>query len=388
MLRHSKKIFFPLPAVPAAGAILLVLFALLVWAAPPLRCSAQAATPSQQSQQTQPAQQSQQAHPAQPAQPQPPAVQKQNGQFILHTTTNLVVLHATVYNNKGQMIDDLGEPSFRVYEDGVEQKLAVFSHADVPVTMGIIIDDSGSMRPKRPSVDAAALTFVKTSNPNDQVFVVNFNDVYYVDTPGNFAANMQQLESALDKIDSRGGTALYDAVVASLDHLKLGNRDKKVLLVITDGDDNSSRYTFTQLVQFAQKSNAEIYTVGLLGGDDESSGGLFHIHSGGDRHAAKVLKDLAEATGGKSYFPKSLNEVDDVCQHIAHEIRDQYTLAYYPTNTARDGSFRQVRVEAFMPNSHKHLVVRTRPGYFAPKGREYASIHAAGAVTAQTLPGR
>ncbi len=319
----------------------------------------------------------------------PAPQQKQNGQYVLHTTTNLVVLHATVYNGKGQMIDDLGKDDFRVYEDGAEQKLSVFSHADIPVTMGIVIDDSGSMRYKRPSVDAAALTFVKTSNPNDQVFVVNFNDVYYVDTPGNFAANMQQLEAALDKIDSRGGTALYDAVVASIDHLKLGNRDKKVILAITDGEDNSSRYTFPQLVQFAQKSNAEIYTIGLLGGDDENSGGLFHIHSGDDRHAAKVLKDLAEATGGKAYFPKSLTEVDTVCQHIAHEIRDQYTLAYYPTNAARDGSFRQVRVVAFMPNSHKHLAVRTRPGYFAPKGQQYAALRAGAAgspVTAHTPP--
>ncbi|MGH9435137.1 MAG: VWA domain-containing protein, partial [Terriglobia bacterium] len=314
-----------------------------------------------------------QSQPPAPAAAQNPAVQKKNGQYVLHTSTNLVVLHATVVNNKGQMIDDLGKPDFRVYENGIRQNLAVFSHSDVPVTMGIVIDDSGSMRDKRPSVDAAALTFVKTSNPHDQVFVVNFNDVYYVDTPGNFAANTQQLESALDKIDSRGGTALYDAVVASLDHLKLGNRDKKVLLVITDGDDNSSRYTFPELIQYAEKSNAVIYAIGLLGGNNES-GGLFHIHSGGDRHAAKVLKEMAESTGGKAFFPKSLSQVDDICQHIAHEIRDQYTLAYYPTDAARDGTFRQVRVEAFLPNSHKHLTVRTRPGYFAPKGKQYANI--------------
>lgn len=304
---------------------------------------------------------------------QPPSVQKEDGQFILHTTTNMVVLHATVLNSRGQMVDDLGKNDFRVYENGVEQKLAVFSHSDIPVTMGIVIDDSGSMRDKRPSVDAAALTFVKTSNPNDQVFVVNFNDVYYVDTPGNFAANMQQLEAALDKIDSRGGTALYDAVMASLDHLKLGNRDKKVLLVITDGDDNSSRYTFPQLIQYAEKSNAVVYAIGLLGGSDEPHG-LFHIGSGGDRHAKKVLEEMAESTGGRAFFPKSLDQVDSICQRIAHEIRDQYTLAYYPTNAARDGSFRTVRVEAYMPNSHKRLVVRTRPGYFAPKGKQYAAI--------------
>lgn len=305
----------------------------------------------------------------QPTSGQAPAIQKQNGQYTLHANVNLVVLHATVVDKKGHMIDDLGRSDFRVYENGVPQKLAVFTHSDIPVTMGIVIDDSGSMRSKRPAVNAAALDFVKTSNPDDQVFVVNFNDVYYLDTPGNFASNMEQLKAALDKIDSRGGTALYDAVYASLDHLKLGNRDKKVLLVITDGEDNASRYTFDQLVRYAQQSNAEIYTIGLLGGD-ESGGGLFKIHSGGDRHAAKILKELAEATGGKAYFPKSLDQVNETCERIAHVIRDQYTLAYYPTNTAKDGTFRTVRVEAFMPNSNKRLIVRTKPGYFAPKSSE------------------
>jgi len=294
--------------------------------------------------------------------------------FTLHADVNLVVLHATVLDKKRHTVNDLGQKDFQVFEDGVRQKLSVFSHADVPVTMGIVIDDSGSMRPKRPSVNAAALSFVKTSNQDDQVFVVNFNDVYYLDTPGNFATSMEDLKLALGKIDSRGGTALYDAVYASLDHLKLGNRDKKVLLVITDGEDNSSRYSFDQLVQYAQKSNAEIYSIGLLG--DETTGGLFKIHSGGDKHAERILKKLSEATGGKAFFPKTLDQVDNICQQIAHDIRNQYTLAYYPTNIKKDGSFRQVRVVAFLPNSKTHLIVRTRPGYFAPKANEQVATAA------------
>jgi len=297
---------------------------------------------------------------------------QKKGEFTLHANVNLVVLHATVLDKKGHMVDDLGKNDFAVYEGGVRQNLSVFSHADIPVTMGIVIDDSGSMHNKRPSVNTATLTFVKTSNPDDQVFVVNFNDVYYLDTPGNFASNMEQLKAALDKIDSRGGTALYDAIYASLDHLKLGNRDKKVLLVVTDGEDNSSRYTLTQLIQYAQKSNAEIYTIGLLG--EDHSTGLFHIGSGGDHHAAKILKEIAETTGGKAYFPKTLDQVDAVCQRIAHVIRDQYTLGYYPTNTAKDGSFRAVRVVAFLPNTHKRLTVRTRPGYYAPTASRMASL--------------
>jgi Ca-activated chloride channel homolog len=222
------------------------------------------------------------------------------------------------------------------------------------------------MREKRPAVNTASLTFVKTSNPQDQVFVVNFNDVYYLDTPGDFASNIEDLKAALDKIDSRGGTALYDAVDAALNHLKLGNRDKKTLLVITDGEDNASRYTLDELVAASEKSNALIYCIGLLG--DEQPGGLFRMHGSGAKHAGKVLKQLAEVTGGQAYFPRSLEDVESTCVQIAHDIRNQYTLAYYPTNTNRDGTFRNVRVEAFAPSAHNKLQVRTKTGYFAPKG--------------------
>jgi Ca-activated chloride channel family protein len=301
----------------------------------------------------------------QPANPRRPAGETKRREYTINVDVNMVVLHATVLDKKGRMVNDLKQDDFRVYEDGTLQKLAVFTHADIPVTLGIVIDDSGSMREKRQAVNASALTFVKTSNPQDQVFVVNFNDVYYLDTPGEFASNIEDLKAALDKIDSRGGTALYDAVYASLDHVKLGNRDKKVLLAITDGEDNSSRYSFEELLRYAQKSNAVIYTIGLLG--SEEPGGLFKIHSGGSRRAAKILEKLAEATGGQAYFPKSLDEVEGTCQQVARDIRNQYTLAYYPTNTKKDGTFRNVRVDATHLRAREKLVVRTRPGYYAPK---------------------
>ena len=284
----------------------------------------------------------------------------------------MVVLRATVLDKKGRMVNNLTENDFRVFENAVPQKIAVFSHADIPVTMGIVIDDSGSMKEKRPAVNAAALAFVKTSNPQDQVFVVNFNDVAYIDTPGDFASNMEDLQSALQKIDSRGGTALYDAVYTSLDHLRLGNRDRKVLLVITDGVDNESRYTLDELLKYAQKSNASIYTIGLLGGE-ENTGGLFKISGRGDRKAAKALEEMSKATGGQVYFPKSLGQVEETCGEIAHDIRNQYTLAYYPTNKAADGTYRTVRVEAFEHDTHKKLTVRTRPGYYAPTSHTLAA---------------
>ena len=302
------------------------------------------------------------AAPQSGAPPVPPAERK--GEYKLSVDVGLVVLHATVLDKRGHSVEGLKADDFRVYEDGAAQKLSVFSHADIPVTMGIVIDDSGSMREKRASVNAAALAFVKTSNPQDQVFVVNFNDVYYLDTPGDFATSIEDLKAALGKIDSRGGTALYDAVLASIDHLKLGNRDKKAILVITDGEDNASRYPFEELLRAAQKSNAVIYTIGLLG--EELPGGLFKMGHGSHR-GAKILEKLAEATGGKAFFPKSLGEVEETCVQIAHDIRDQYTLAYYPTNTQKDGTFRTVRVDATAPDSRTKLSVRTRPGYYAPK---------------------
>lgn len=301
----------------------------------------------------------------QPAGGTPAAPEKKRSEYTINVDVNMVVLHATVLDKKGRQVNDLKRDDFRVYEDNLLQRLSVFSHADIPVTLGIVIDDSGSMREKREAVNAAAVTFVKTSNPQDQVFVVNFNDVYYLDTPGDFATNLEELKAALDKIDSRGGTALYDAVYASLDHMKLGNRDKKVLLVVTDGQDNASRYSYEELIQYAQKGNAVIYTIGLLGA--EEPGGLFKMRGGGTRQAAKKLEELAKVTGGQAYFPKSLDEVEATCVQVARDIRSQYTLAYYPTNVAKDGSYRVVRVDATSPRSRERLSVRTRTGYYAPK---------------------
>jgi Ca-activated chloride channel family protein len=314
------------------------------------------------------------AQTAKPANPQTPSVERRNKEYTISVDVNEVVLHATVVDKRDRVVNDLSRNDFRVFEDGAPQTLTQFSHADVPVTMGIDIDDSGSMRDKRKAVNAAALIFAKTSNPQDQVFVVNFNDVYYLDTPGDFASNIEDLRSALDKIDSRGGTALYDAVMASLDHLKLGNRDKKVLLVITDGEDNASRYKLQELMSAAQKSNALVYTIGLLGSDETS--GLFKVRGGEAHRAAKVLKDLAEATGGIPYFPKSLDEVESTCRQIATDIRNQYTLVYKPTNLKRDGTFRNIRVEVSQSRTKNRLVVRTRPGYFAPKSDAPAAVAA------------
>jgi len=266
-----------------------------------------------------------------------------------------------VTDQKGQFVADLNQGEFRVTEDKVEQKISLFSRDDIPVTMGLVIDNSGSMREKRAQVNAAAMTFVKTSNPQDEAFVVNFNDEYYLDTEGDFTSDQRNLNDALARIDTRGGTALYDAVIGSLAHLKKGHKDKRVLLLVTDGDDDASRKSFEDTIKAAEESNATIYTIGVFSEDDLKNDKKMV------RHSKKVLTQLAEATGGLAYFPANLDEVTPICEQVAHEIRNQYTLGYYPTNESKDGSFRAVQVQAFPPGGHGKVLVRTRTGYYAPK---------------------
>jgi Ca-activated chloride channel homolog len=279
----------------------------------------------------------------------------------LKSIVDLVVLHATVVDSKGQFVPGLTQDNFHVYEDKVEQKVSVFSAEDVPVTMGLVIDNSASMKDKRPQVNAAALSFVRTSNAADEIFVVNFNDEYYLDLDEDFTSNQQELHEALEKIDTRGSTALHDAIVASLDHLKKGHKDKRVLLVITDGDDDASSKSFAYALKAAVDSNAVIYAIGVFSDDDRKNQKRMV------RKSTKDLTELAEATGGLAFFPARLEDVDPVCIQVARDIRNQYTLGYYPTNSATDGTFRAVKVDLVEPKGKGKLSLRTRSGYYARK---------------------
>ncbi len=279
--------------------------------------------------------------------------------YKIAVNVDLVVLHATVTDGKGHLVSNLDQSNFKVYEDNIEQKLSVFKHEDIPVTMGLVIDNSGSMSTKRDRVIAAALTFVKTSNPQDEVFVVNFNDDYYLDLDKDFTNDLGELKEALEKIDARGSTAFYDATIGSLEHLRKGHRDKKVLLVITDGADNASRYTLDKTFQFSQQSDVVIYAIGLFGEETSRE----------RNRARRALLQLTHATGGVGYFPDSVEQVESICRQIAHDIRNQYTLAYYPSNAKKDGSFRTVNVIPIPPKGVGKLYVRTRTGYFAQRGQ-------------------
>jgi VWFA-related protein len=264
-----------------------------------------------------------------------------------------VVLHATVVDKSGKLISSLGRDAFSVTENGIAQTLSSFKREDVPVSLGLIIDNSGSMRDKRAKVAVAALALVKASHPQDEVFVVNFNDEAYLDQA--FTSDIRKMEEALSHIDSRGGTAMRDAVTMSIDYLKeKGKKVKKVLLVVTDGDDNTSApsNTLEKLVAKAQQSEILIYCIGLLTEEER----------GRAKRAQRAMNALATASGGLSYFPKEVTDVEQLAVQVAHEIRNQYILAYTPANDALDGTYRRILVTAKGANKP---VVRTRSGYYA-----------------------
>jgi len=284
---------------------------------------------------------------------------------------DLVVLHTSVLDDRGKFVDGLAQDNFRVYEDKIEQKISIFKREDIPVSMGLVIDNSGSMRDKRSSVNEAALTLVQNSNSQDEAFVVNFNDDFYLDLDKDFTNSIPELKEALERIDARGSTALYDAIIGSLDHLKKGSKEKKVLLIVTDGEDNTSRNSLEKTLREIQKTSTVIYTIGLLSQESKK----------GAKTARRALVSIAQASGGIAYFPENTADVHAICEQVAHDIRHQYTLAYYPSNTARDGSFRSIHVDVIPPRGHGKLVARTRNGYYAPNATSAAVADSASAAS-------
>jgi VWFA-related protein len=281
-----------------------------------------------------------------------------SGVFVFRKQVEEVVLHATVVDDKQRIITNLGKGDFNVYENGSPQTITSFRHEDIPVAMGIVVDNSGSMREKRQKVNAAALNLVRSSNPNDEVCIVNFNDEYYLDQ--DFTSNINKLKEGLEKIEARGGTALYDAVVATADHLKRDAKlEKKIILVVTDGEDNESSETLEQAVRRLQGDGGPtVYSIGILEKEEHP------------KHAKRALQIMSQRTGGIAFFPQTLDEVDAISRTVAHDIRTQYTIGYKPTTPKTQGGYRQVKVDA---RSHDHgkLTVRTKSGYYA--GPESAS---------------
>jgi VWFA-related protein len=296
-----------------------------------------------------------------PAQEPVAAPARPGGEYAIKVNVDVVVLRATAQDRKNVLVSGLNKEDFQVYEDGALQTIKYFSHDDVPVTVGLVVDNSGSMTPKRHDVIAAAMAFARSSNPQDQMFVVDFNEKVSFGLPSNtaFTDEPAQLQVALSRVAADGETALYDAVAVALEHLKMGNRDKKVLIVVSDGGDNASRHKLAEINALVAQSNAIIYTIGIF--DDQDP----------DRNPG-VLKRLAKETGGEAFLPESLKDVEPICERIARDIRNQYTIAYNPTNKKRDGTYRAVLVKATAPD-HRRLTVRTRTGYVAPLSSQPSS---------------
>lgn len=283
-----------------------------------------------------------------------PSGQPDAGEYRISVDVGLVVLPVIVTDRKGKAVSGLGETSFHVFEDGRPQKIALFEPEDVPVTVGLVIDDSGSMSAKRPEVLAAAEQFAKSSNPQDQIFVVNFNSDVSMGLPRDvpFTSNVEELLGAITRYPAEGNTALYDGLAAALEHLKTGTASRKALIVISDGADNASSLSFHELLSQAEASNAAIYTLGV---SDQRFAGK---DSG-------VLKRLARMTGGQAYFPPSAAQIPGICQQIAHSLRHEYTIAYQPTNPNEGGKYHAVRVTAKATGTGR-LRVSTRTGYVTP----------------------
>ena len=288
------------------------------------------------------------------AQESSPPPNRPGDEYILKVNVDVVVLRATAQDRKNLPVSGLRQEDFQVYEDGVLQPIRYFSHEDIPVTVGLVVDNSGSMKSKRTDVIAAALAFARSSNSQDQMFVVNFNENVSFGLPSNmaFTDQVSELQVALSRVAADGETALYDAIAVALEHLKKGGRDKKVLIIVSDGGDNASKHKLSEITVLAGQSGAIIYTIGIF--DDQDP----------DRNPG-VLKRLAKETGGESFLPESLADVTPVCERIARDIRNQYTIAYVPTNRKRDGTYRAIQVKASAPGPGR-LSVRARTGYFAP----------------------
>jgi Ca-activated chloride channel family protein len=290
--------------------------------------------------------------------PQKQQTQPEDSGAVFSTNTNRVVCSTTVIDKNGHLVTDLPKSAFTVYENGRAQEITAFKREDVPVAMGLIVDNSGSMREKRKKVEKAAADLALASNKEDEVFVVNFNDSAYLDLPHekDFTNDIEELKEALARIDSRGGTAMRDAIRMSIDQLKKAHRDKKVLVVVTDGVDNASIINQENLVKISQQSGVLIYAVGLLTEEDRRDA----------KKAQRELMALADATGGESFFPKELTEVDTIAQQVARDIRNQYTIEYNPSDTSLDGKFREIKIAVNAPG---RPTARTRSGYYATPNR-------------------
>jgi Ca-activated chloride channel homolog len=298
---------------------------------------------------------------------QPPqAPPKQKGGYTIGVSVDLVLMHTSVYDKNGHFLSGLKQENFKLFEDGIQQTVTAFSQEDVPVSLGILVDLSGSMRNKVDAVTKSALAFIRASNPQDQVFLVGFND--QVELLQDYTSDIEEISDALENTVVTGGTALYDAIYLGVQKAHDGTMPKKAIIVITDGEDRDSYYKLDELVAKVQESDVQIYSIGFLNAVPEK--GLFgHWSKSVPEKAHDALQQISEDTGAKSFFPKNISEMGGIVTEIAHELRSQYSIGYPSSNAARDGSWRKVKIALDPASLSTTNQVRYRRGYFAPKSQ-------------------
>ena len=276
------------------------------------------------------------------------------GRYTLRMDAYEVQLNVSVIDADGHHIDNLTPDAFQVFEDGVQQKIASLRHEDAPVSIGLLIDSSASMYDKRAAVDDAAITLMRLSNPRDEAFLVNFNSKAYIDQ--DLTSSADKLQQGLHFVNSKGGTAAYDAVMASAEYLtRHGKNSKQVLVLVTDGEDNASRTSIQTMIRRVQGLDGPvIYCVGLLFGDD--------VDKAAAQRAKAVLEEIAQETGGAAFFPRSLKEVTSVASIVAEDVRTQYVISYSSKNPPSNGGYRSVHVDV-VDRHKKKPIARTRKGY-------------------------
>jgi Ca-activated chloride channel homolog len=295
--------------------------------------------------------------------PQQPPAPKRKGDYTIGVNVDLVLTYTSVFNKDNHFVSGLKKEDFKVYEDGVEQKITYFSQDDVPVSMGILLDLSGSMRSKIDQVNKAALAFIKASNPQDEVFLVGFSDE--AELLQDYTSDIDEITDALDNTVVTGGTVAYDAIYLGVQKAHVGKKPKKAVVVVTDGEDRDSYYKLDELLAKVQESDVQVFCIGFL--NEIPSKGLFGSWSkSAPEKARDALNKISDETGGKAFFPDKLTDIHPIVAQIAGELRSQYSIGYFSSNVARDGTFRRVKIDlsgAGTSNSH----TRYRRGYFAPK---------------------
>jgi Ca-activated chloride channel family protein len=283
--------------------------------------------------------------------------------FQIGVNVDLVVLHTSVVDKNGEFVSGLKKENFKVFEDAVGQNIVSFSQEDVPVTLGIVLDTSGSMRSKFDGVTKAALAFIRASNSDDEVFLIGFNDE--VELLEDFTSDLDAIADSLNNTYVTGGTALWDAIYLSVQKAQSGSKPKKAIIVVTDGEDRDSYYKLDEMVAKVQESDVQVYSVGFLNQIPDK--GLFgHWSKSEPEKAHDALERISEETGAKAFFPKDVGEIHNIVSQIAYELRNQYSISYVSSNSTRDGTWRRVRVALDSPPA-ANLRVRCRSGYYAPK---------------------